>query len=145
MFRRTALCAALAGVAALPCARAQFTASKITFRNASGFAQADLEAAAGVHPGEKLSLDAIRAAAQRLMDSEFFSDLKVDSSGPSGSLNVIFILTPVAPEHMAKVEFDNLVWLTPEQARAAVHARIPLFEGALPEPYDHFDAAETAL
>ncbi len=90
---------ALAGVCALA---QQMTLSEVLFKNAKGFAQVDLEAAAGVHTGDKVTTDQIRAAAQRLIDTGFFDDVNVDSKGGVSALRLVFITKPVPADQIAR-------------------------------------------
>lgn len=133
---------ALAGT----CARAQqSTLSKVVFQNAGGFQQADLEAVAGIHGGEKVTLKQMQDAAQHLIDTGFFDDVQVDSKGGPSALTLIFMLKPLPPEQITKVEFENFVWLTPDELRGVVHKVVPLFDGELPESGTSLEEIDAAL
>ena len=125
----------------------QMTAAKIVFKNAGPFAQADLEAVAGVHPGETVVLKDLQAAAQRLADTGCFEDVHVDSSGSPKALTVIFILRSAITGDLHPAVFENFVWFTPEELQAVVHKSAPLFaaSSALPETSNVLDAVSAEL
>lgn len=103
------------------------------FRNAGSFRQADLEAVAQVHGGEKVTQKQMQDAAQHLIDTGFFEDVNVDSKGGPAGLTLIFILKQLPPDQVTKVEFENFIWFTPDELREIVHKVVPLFHGELPE------------
>src|ERR1700761_5322517 len=112
-------------VASIP-ACAQYTSGKILFKNPGKMAQADLETAAGIHSGQKVSTANLQAAAQRLIDTGYFDDVGVGVDGPAAALAVTFVLKPLDPQHLAATGFENFVWLTPEELTAALHKAAPL-------------------
>src|ERR1019366_7637406 len=61
------------GFAAPPPAGPPYTAATIVFNHPGPYTQAQLEAAAGMHQGTKFNADDLRAAAQALVDTGFFS------------------------------------------------------------------------
>lgn len=128
-----------------PVLSAQFTATKITFRNPGALAQNDLETVAGIHAGAKISTDGIRNAAQHIIDTGYFEDVGVDTAGPASALNVIFILKPIAAERMTLAGFENFVWLSPEELAATLHQAAPLFHDRLPDAGNQIDAITHAL
>ena len=128
------------------CAQAQqMTAAKIVFRDAGPYAQADLERVAGVHPGSKMVLADLQAAAQRLADTGCFDEVKIDSQGAAPALTVIFLLKPSAAGEVHPVEFANLVWFTPEELQGIVHKAAPLSANGLPELTAVLDAVSAGL
>ena len=123
----------------------KMTVGKVAFRNAGSLQWADLEAVAAFHAGEKVSVAEIQAAAQHLMDTGFFDDVKVDSAGPNTAPTIIFVLKPLPSSEMLAVGFENFVWLTDAELREAVHKTFPLFEGTLPENSNQLEAIDAAL
>ena len=129
-----------------PRARAQkFTVGKVEFRNAGALSPQDLEAVAAFHAGEKVTTPDIQTAAQHLMDTGFFDDVKVDSAGPISALTIIFLLKPLPPGEMLPVSFENFVWLTDADLQEIVHRTFPLFRGALPETSNQLAAIDAGL
>ena len=100
---------------------------------------------AAFHAGEKVSVAEIQTAAQHLMDTGFFDDVKVDSTGPNATPTIIFVLKPLPPGDMLPVGFENFVWLTDAEVREAVHKAFPLFAGTLPENSNQVDSIDAAL
>jgi outer membrane protein assembly factor BamA len=112
---------------------AQYTIKKIVFDGTTPYAQADLEAASGLKPGDHLTQDTMQQAAQRLIDTGAFGDLQVALDGPIKAVSVVFKIKPADPERMLAVGFENFIWWQPEELSAEVHRRVPLFNGSLPE------------
>ncbi|HEY5330751.1 MAG TPA: POTRA domain-containing protein [Acidobacteriaceae bacterium] len=126
-------------------AGAQYTVSKVVFKNPGPYRQADLEAALGVHSGQKLSVADLQAAAQQLIDTGYFDDVQVGVEGSLGAAQIVLTLKPVAAEQLTRTGFENFVWLSPEELAAAVHHAAPLFHGALPDAGNQTDAINAAL
>ena len=110
-----------------------YTAAKIVFNNPGPYTQAQLEAAEGIHPGMKFKTDDLGAAAQRLVDSGFFSDVGATLSGEVNKANVLFDIKPIDRAQMLHVGFENFVWLTHPEIEAALQAKASLFLDYLPE------------
>ena len=141
---RLSLAAIAMLVASVP-ACAQYTSGKIIFKNPGKLAQADLEAVAGIHSGQKVSTANLQAAAQRLIDTGYFDDVGVGVEGSSSAMAVTFTLKPLDPQHLAATGFENFVWLTPEELTAVLHKAAPLFHGQLPDAGNQPDAINAAL
>jgi len=124
---------------------AQYTVGKVVFKNPGPYHQADLEAALGVHSGQKLSVAGLQAAAQQLIDTGYFDDVGVGVEGTLGAAQIVLTLKPVAAEQLTPTGFENFVWLSPEELAAAVHQAAPLFHGALPDAGNQADAINAAL
>ena len=140
-----ALLAATLSFAPAAGAAEPFTTAKVVFRNPGPYSQADLEAAAGVHAGDRITLAGIKAAAQRLVETQVFSMVTMDSSGPGSAMTLIFMLKPLPAAEMLPVEFENFVWLTPEERDAILHKSAPLFQGSIPAGSKETDAIAAAL
>ncbi len=122
-----------------------FVTAKVVFENPGPYAQADLEAAAGVHAGDRVTLAGIKAAAQRLVATQTFSGVTMDSKGAPEALTLVFILKPLPTEEMLPVGFENFVWLTPAELLATVHKSAPLFQGRIPAGSNETDAIVAGL
>jgi len=134
------------GFAAPAPANLTYTATKIVFNNPGPYTQAQLEAVEGIHPGTKFNADDLGAAAQRLVDSGFFSGVGATLSGDVNKANVLFDIKPIDCAQMLHVSFENFAWLSHAEIEAALQARSPLFLGSLLESSpleDIFDAALT--
>jgi outer membrane protein insertion porin family len=110
-----------------------YTAGKIVFNNPGPYTQTQLEAVEGIHPGTKFKVDDLGAAAQRLVDSGFFSDVGATLSGEVNKVNVLFDIKPIDRTQMLHVGFENFVWLTHAELEAALQAKAPLFLDYLSE------------
>ena len=130
-------------------AQTTYTAAKIAFNHPGPYAQAQLEAAAGIHPGTKFNADDLGAAAQRLVDTGFFGNVGATlAPGRVEAITVLFDIEPVDHAQMLHVGFENFVWLSHAEIEDALHAKSPLFLDYLPESSpleDIFDATLTDL
>jgi len=124
---------------------AQYTVGRVDFKNPGPYQQADLEAVLGLHSGENFSAESLQAAAQRLIDTGYFDDMKAEEQGSPKAMDVIFTLKPLSADQLTPVGFENFVWLSPEELSATVHQAAPLFHGALPDAGNQADAINAAL
>lgn len=116
-----------------PAADPTYTAAKIVFNHPGPYTQAQLEAAAGIHSGYAFNANDLGNAAQRLVDTGFFSNVGATLSGVTNHANVLFDIEPIDPAQMLHVGFENFVWLTHAEIEAALRAKSPLFSDYLPE------------
>lgn len=123
----------------------QVTAAKVEFRNPGPFGQKELETVAGVHPGQKLALKEMQAAAQRLADTGCFEDVHLDSKGSPDALTLIFILKPSVSGDLHRAAFANFVWFTEAELEGIVQKSAPLFAGELPETEGVLDSVSAGL
>jgi outer membrane protein assembly factor BamA len=123
----------------------QYTVKRVTFTGVTPYTDADLQAVSGLHPGLGFNKDDLQAAAQRLIDTGAFDDVQVALDGPFKTISVNFTLKPADSAHILKVSSANLIWWQPEELQSALHAKLPLFNGTLPEAGNQQDAAEDAL
>jgi outer membrane protein insertion porin family len=126
-------------------ALAQYMAKQINFKGSTPYAEADLQAACGMHPGLTFGQPELQAAAQRLVDTGAFDDVQVKLDGPVKAISVNFSLKAADPSRMLRVSFENFVWWQPGELQSALHAKVPLFEDALPESGNEQDAMTAAL
>jgi len=133
------------GLVAASAAAQTYTAGKIVFNNPGLFSQAQLEAAAVMHPGTTFTADDLGAAAQRLADTGYFDDVVASLAGRYAAIAVTFELKPTPRDHMLHVGFENFVWLTHDEIEAAIKAKFPMFLDYLPEDSPRQDLLKTAL
>jgi outer membrane protein assembly factor BamA len=128
-------------------ARSQtFTAAKIDFSHPAPYSQAQLESAAGMHAGTKFTAEELGAAAQRLADTGYFSDVGARTApGRIDAITVQFDVTPLDRSQMLHVTFENFVWLTHQEIEAALRGKSPLFQGYVPANNQLLDAFNDAL
>jgi outer membrane protein assembly factor BamA len=145
-FLRAILILVLSGTAS--CAAQQtYTAAKIVFDHPGYYSQAQLEATAGMHAGTSFKANDLGDAAQRLVDSGYFSNVGATlAPGRASAITVLFGIEPIERAEMLRAGFENFVWLTQAEIDAALQAKSPLFAGYIPENSplaDTFDAALT--
>jgi outer membrane protein assembly factor BamA len=142
--RLTPLAAAVLCFASLP-SLAQYTVSKVVFKNPGPYLQPDLEAVAGLHSGQKTSTAGLQTAAQQLVDTGYFDEVGIDVQGANAAMQINFNLKPLDAQRLTPVGFENFVWLTPEELAATLHTAAPLFHGALPDAGTQADTINAAL
>lgn len=126
-------------------AMGQWTFGKATYKNAGPYQQKDLDVVMGLHKGEKVSIDSLQAAAQRLQDTGYFDDVGVGTAGTNAALELVLTLKPLSDSQMTRVGFENFVWLTPEELQETVHKAAPLFHGRLPDTGHEAEHIQKAL
>ena len=109
------------------------TAARIDFSDKGVFTQAQLETAANLHPGTTFTQKQLSEAAQRLVDTGYFTDMGAALEGKVAAITVRFADKPVPTSQMLHVGFHNFIWLTHDEIEAAIAARFPLFIDYLPE------------
>jgi outer membrane protein assembly factor BamA len=134
-----------AAVAPARAADLTYTAAKIVFIKPGPYTQTQLEAVAGMHAGMKFTSDDLGTAAQRMVDSGFFSDVGATLAGDVNQADVLFDLKPFDRTQMLHVGFENFVWLTHAEIEVAIQAKAPLFQDYLPESSPLADAFNAAL
>lgn len=122
-----------------------YIAAKIVFNNPGPYTQAQLEAAAGLHSGMRFKADDLGTAAQRLVDSGFFSDVGATLAGDVNKAVVLFDIKPIDHAQMLHVGFENFVWLSHAELEEALQAKSPLFLDYLPESSPLEDVFNVAL
>lgn len=139
------LLALLFGLAAGPSCVAQtvqiYIAQHVAFTQLGTFTQTQLEDTAGLRSGTHFSTVDLTAAVQRLSDSGYFDSVSARLDGS----NVVFDVKPTDRSHLLLVGFENLVWLTPDEIKAAIQAKLPLYDGLLPEGSPLQDDIQHAL
>ena len=122
-----------------------YTAGQVTFSDPGSFTQAQLEEAAGIHAGTRFVAADLSAAAKRLIDTGYFDDVGATLAGKITAITVVFKTRPTPRAGMLPVGFDNFVWLTHDELETAIKAKLPLFNGYLPENSPHQEDIKAAL
>jgi outer membrane protein insertion porin family len=122
-----------------------YTAAQIVFNHPGPYAQAQLEAAAGMHAGTRFKADDLGTATQSLVDTGFFAKVGATVAGLVDAAVVIFDIEPIDRAQMLHVGFENFVWLTHAELEDALHVKSPLFLDYLPESSALEDAFNAAL
>src|SRR5690348_2991507 len=87
-------------------------------------AQSELLAVAGLKPGSTLTQQDMQAAAQKLIDSGAFSDVRFAFDGQQ-------LLYTLKPAELQPVSYVNFPWWNEAALNAAVAAKVPLFQGSV--------------
>jgi outer membrane protein assembly factor BamA len=126
-------------------AQLTYIASKIVFNHPGLYSQAQLEAAAGMHPGTSFTADDLGAAAQRLIDSGYFDNVGATLAGDLTAASVLFDIQPTTRDQMLRVGFENFVWLSHAEIEDALRAKSSLFCDYLPQNSPFGEVFNTAL
>jgi outer membrane protein assembly factor BamA len=111
---------------------AQFVAKTVVFDGTTPYSQADLEAAAGLKPGDSFTQDSLQKTAQTLQDTGAFASVQAGVDGAPQAMTVTFKVQARAASQMLTVSFVNFPW-PPAEVTSELHKRVPLFNGTLPE------------
>lgn len=95
---------------------------------------AEIVAATGlkVDIGKPVPLTAVRAAAQKLVDSGVFSDVSYRHSAATGGMSVQFTVKDKATDQFLPTTFENIIWIPDPDLREELTKRLPLFHGDVP-------------
>jgi outer membrane protein insertion porin family len=104
---------------------------KIEFKGLERVTEAEALEKSGLQTGQSLSVDAIEAAADRLLESGLFANLSYKLKGTTDRAVLTFEV--VEPKLTVPVRFDNFVWFTDDELRAAVRRKLPSFDGSAAE------------
>jgi len=95
------------------------------------FTAKQIIAASGLRPGTPASQQVLDHAAQRLSQTGAFSDLVYQYRSRGGTWDAELHVTEAAG--FVPCIFDNFIWFSDAQLKAAVARDVPLFDGSLPE------------
>jgi outer membrane protein assembly factor BamA len=143
-FRALAAVLLLASAASLP-ARAQYSIAKIVFHNPGPYTTAELQAVAGLQPGQSLLHDSLVNAATHLLNTGLFSDAQIDLAGTGTVRNVVIDLKPIPLDKLLPASYENLVWFTPDELATGIHALVPLYRGVASDAGNLPDDIQSAL
>jgi outer membrane protein insertion porin family len=124
---------------------AQYTIASVVFTNTGPYTDAELLTASGLQPGQLLGQNSLVNAAQRLLNTGLFSDASVDLTGQGKARTVHVDLKPIPLDKLLPASFENLVWFTPDELTAAIHARVPLYRGVASDAGNLPDDIQSAL
>lgn len=93
----------------------------------------DLIAASGLQVGEMIDVDALDAAAEKLLASGLVTKLAYKLRERAGVATVTFDVVEALKRGNLPVVFDNFVWFTPEEITSAIRKEVPNYDGTAPE------------
>lgn len=79
-----------------------------------------------------VSLEQVRAAAQKLADSGVFSEVGYQHTAARVGMRVSFTVKDKDADQFLPPIFENIVWFTPEELNAEIKKSIPIYHGDLP-------------
>jgi outer membrane protein assembly factor BamA len=97
----------------------------------------------GLQVGQSVNIDAVEAAANRLLESGLFVNLSYKLKGTTDKALLTFEV--VERKWTMPVTFDNFVWFTDEELLAGVRRKLPAFDGTAPEAGGVTDQIKQAL
>jgi outer membrane protein assembly factor BamA len=112
--------------ASIPAAAQTFLPKTIQFNGAPEYSTQELLAAAELKTGMELNTAALKAHAQKLMDTGVFETLSYKFDGG----NLIYTLVPSTA--LYPVRLENLPLTPGKELDAALHDRFPLYHGKVP-------------
>src|SRR5882757_4336829 len=99
-------------------------------------------ALSGLQIGAEVGKDALQAAADKLVQSGLFAKVRYNFQSRTDGLVVTFHVeeAPRVPAY-----FDNLPWFADSELNDAIRARLPFYNGALPEAGSIVEQAADAI
>jgi outer membrane protein insertion porin family len=97
----------------------------------------------GLRVGQSVDIDAVEAAANRLLESGLFANLSYKIKGTTDKALLTFEV--IERKWTMPVSFDNFVWFTDDELLAAVRRKLPAFDGTAPEAGGVTDQIKLAL
>jgi outer membrane protein insertion porin family len=135
----------IAAIATTTLAHAQYSIDRVAIENGAPYTDTELLTVSGLAPGQLLTHDSLANAAQHLLDTGLFTDAQVFLSGQGKARTVHVALKPASLAKLYPASFENLVWFTPEELTEGIHARVPLYRGAVAEAGNTSDSIQAAL
>ncbi|HEX8557248.1 MAG TPA: POTRA domain-containing protein [Pyrinomonadaceae bacterium] len=104
---------------------------RIEFKGLERVRDAEALEKSGLQVGQSVDIDAVEAAANRLLESGLFANLSYTLKGTTDKALLTFEV--VERKWTMPVVFDNFVWFTDDELNAAVRRKLPAFDGTAPE------------
>ena len=104
---------------------------KIEFKGLDRVKEPEALEKSGLQAGQAVDIDAVEAAANRLLESGLFTNLSYKLKGTTDKALLTFEV--VERKWTMPVSFDNFVWFTDDELNAAVRRKLPAFDGTAPE------------
>jgi outer membrane protein assembly factor BamA len=121
----------------------KLTALKVT--GTARYTDKEILAASGLQVGQNAADGDFKEAAQRLGDSGLFNDVVYSYSSSGAGVRLEMQLVDADQSKLVPVHFENFVWFTDDELRAALRGRVPLFKQLLPVAGNLPDRVSEAL
>jgi len=118
------------------------TLEKIQFDGFKKLTADQLLALSGLQTGIQVTRDSLQAAADKLVHSGLFANVKYDFHTRGDQVTVNF---HVVENSLLPVFFDNIPWFDDSELAAAIRAQNPAYDGTLPESGPLVDQAASAI
>ena len=99
-------------------------------------------ALSGLQPGSQVTRTDLQSAADILVKSGLFANVKYNFNSNTEGVAVVF---HVVESPRVSVLFDNIPWFTVQELNDAIRARLPFYSGTLPEGGVVVDTAADAV
>lgn len=120
----------LVGYAQQPQPTEAFQLAAIQTVGANRYAVADVTKLSGLGVGKPITVSDLQPAADRLVSSGLFKELRYRYVTAGKMMTVVFEFEEAA--WTVPVVFDNFIWIPDEDLQAAVRERVPSFDGTSP-------------
>lgn len=101
-------------------------------------------ATSGLKIGDAFSVEAVDAAAERLLSSGLFKKVGVRTRNVGSDVTITFQLEEVKGQS-SPVVFDNFIWFSDEELAAAIKREVSYFNGSAPDIGNTNEAIKKAL
>src|SRR5216684_8385699 len=134
------LCAISASPQTVPVATAPLR--EIRTEGLKSVSEAQVAVMSGLQTGAQTGKDNLQAAADKLVQSGLFAKVRYNFQSRTDGLVVTFHVeeAPRIPTY-----FDNLPWFADSELNDAIRAKLPFYDGSLPEAGSVVDQAADAL
>lgn len=105
---------------------------------------ATVVATSGLKVGETFSVEAIDAAAERLLGSGLFKKVGYRTRSTGSDITITFQLEELKGQS-SPVVFDNFIWFSDEELAAAILREVPSFNGSAPDVGNTNESIKKAL
>jgi outer membrane protein insertion porin family len=110
----------------------QYKITAIQVTGSNRYSAEQVEKAAGLKVGEFATLDAVRDAAQSLINSGAFAQVEYRHAASPGGMKVQLSLEDKPDKEFIGCDFQNLVWFPEDELLAKLQEHVPLFWGKVP-------------
>jgi outer membrane protein assembly factor BamA len=112
----------------------QYPITELTTTGSERYDAEDILKASGLKADKSVavSLDAVKDAAQKLVDSGAFAEINYKHTAALGGMKVEFAVGDKDDDQFIKCDFANIVWLPEKDLLIELHDRVPLFNGTVP-------------
>jgi outer membrane protein assembly factor BamA len=109
------------------------------------YSDKEILAASGLQIGQPAADGDFKEAAQRLGDSGLFSGVVYSFTSSGDTVKLELQLADTDKGKLVPAQFDNFVWFTDNELRAALQRRVPLFKQLVPLSGNLMDRVSEAL